>query len=90
MTERLKKHLSDFESVQRELIAMQVPTERQQLEQKHGVGNVWNTDELKATFDVVGFCAPFCVVKRKADGVMGTVEFQHNPRLYYSFVKDSE
>ncbi|MFH2076395.1 MAG: hypothetical protein ABIJ57_13800 [Pseudomonadota bacterium] len=51
-------------------------------------GEVWDTRELGAAFDVLGFMAPFCVVKRRADGVKGSVEFQHYPRYYFSFTED--
>lgn len=29
--------------------------------------------------------APLVVVRRKADGVKGSLEFQHNPRFYFNF-----
>jgi hypothetical protein len=29
--------------------------------------------------------APLVVVRRKPDGVKGSLEFQHNPRLYFTF-----
>jgi hypothetical protein len=32
--------------------------------------------------------APFVVVRRKADGVKGSLMFQHMPRFYYGFAKD--
>ena len=48
---------------------------------------VWNTEELQRDFDVVGFCAPFVVVKRKKDGIKGSLEFQHMPRYYFNFLK---
>lgn len=59
------------------------PGSRQALEAQYG--QVWTTDELSEDFEVIGFMAPFCVVYRKADGMKGSVEFQHNPRLYFSF-----
>ena len=31
---------------------------------------------------------PFVVVRRKSDGVKGSLEFQHNPRYYFSFSPD--
>lgn len=46
----------------------------------------WTTDEVRELFDVIGFMAPFVVVRRKADGVKGSLEFTHNPRVYYNFV----
>ena len=60
------------------------PSPRQELEAK--VGQVWDTSELQRDFEVKGFLAPFVCVVRKSDGVKGSLEFQHNPRLYYNFV----
>ena len=48
----------------------------------------WTTDELRKEFDVIGFMAPFVVVQRKSDGVKGSMEFTHSPRVYFNFVKD--
>lgn len=48
-------------------------------------GPVWNTTEMQAEFEVIGFAAPMVVVKRKSDGVKGTLYFTHAPRVYYSF-----
>lgn len=45
----------------------------------------WNTTELQQDFTVLGFSAPFVVVVRKADGVKGTLEFTHHPRVYFNF-----
>jgi hypothetical protein len=30
--------------------------------------------------------APLVVVKRKVDGIVGTLTFQHQPRYYFDFV----
>ncbi len=48
-------------------------------------GQVWTTQELGRDFDVLGFAAPLVVVRRKADGVRGSLEFQHSPRFYFNF-----
>ena len=48
----------------------------------------WTTDKLREEFEVIGFMAPFCVVRCKADGVKGSMEFTHSPRLYFNFVPD--
>jgi hypothetical protein len=56
---------------------------RAELEAKHG--QVWDTSELRSDFEVLGFSAPFVIVKRKSDGVRGSLLFQHDPRLYHSF-----
>lgn len=59
------------------------PGSRAALESKYG--QVWTTDELADDFEVIGFMAPVVVVKRRADGVKGSLEFQHHPRFYFSF-----
>lgn len=57
--------------------------DRQRLEALYG--KVWDTQQLQDEFEVLGFCAPFVMVRRKADGLKGTLEFQHHPRFYYDF-----
>ena len=47
-----------------------------------------DTGGLTST-EVIGFMAPLVVVRRKADGVKGSLEFQHQPRFYFNFVADS-
>ena len=59
------------------------PGSRQALEAAHG--QVWDTAELAHDFIVTGFLAPFVVVRRKSDGMKGSLEFQHNPRFYFGF-----
>jgi hypothetical protein len=51
-------------------------------------GKTWTTEEMKAEFDVQGFAAPFVVVTRKSDGVLGTLEFKHDPRVYFGWLED--
>jgi len=48
----------------------------------------WDTATLQRDFEVIGFLAPFVVVRRKSDGVKGSMEFTHNPRFYFNFVPD--
>lgn len=64
------------------------PGSREALEAKYG--QVWSTQQLGEDFEVVGFMAPFVVVRRKADAVKGSLEFQHNPRFYFNFAPDSK
>ena len=59
------------------------PGSREALEAQHG--QVRNTEELSQDFEVIGFLAPFVVVRRKIDGVKGSLEFQHHPRFYFGF-----
>lgn len=63
-----------------------VPGSREALEAEYG--QVWDTQQLGQEFEVIGFMAPFVVVRRKADGKKGSLEFQHNPRFYFNFVLD--
>ena len=62
------------------------PGSRASLEAQYG--QVWNTDELGRDFEVLGFMAPYVVVRRNVDGVRGSLEFQHMPRFYFHFVED--
>lgn len=61
--------------------------ERHSVEERYG--QVWNTTELAAEFEVLCFMAPFVVVKRKSDGKKGTLEFQHSPRFYFNWQEDT-
>jgi len=47
-------------------------------------GPRWTPEQLSTDFSVIGFSAPFAVVRRKADRVVGT-EFTHHPRLYFGW-----
>jgi hypothetical protein len=60
--------------------------ERQRLEAQHG--QVWDATRLSAEFEVLGFAAPYVVVRRRSDGHKGSLEFQHHPRFYFNFVLD--
>lgn len=73
------------EAIRRERLAEinAEPGTRQALEAEYG--QVWNTDELRRDFEVIGFAAPLVVVRRKSDGKKGSLEFQHNPRLYFNW-----
>lgn len=61
--------------------------ERARLEAIHGVGNVFDTDEVRAKFEVQGFMAPFVSVKKLDTGERGALEFQHSPRFYFGWSK---
>ena len=60
------------------------PGSREALEAIHG--QVWDTKDLAIDFIVVGFLAPLVVVRRKADGMKGSLEFQNRPRFYFNFL----
>ena len=73
------------ESIRRQQLAEinAEPGSREYLEAKHG--KVWSTDELQEEFQALGFMAPYIIVRRKCDGVRGSLMFQANPRFYFSF-----
>lgn len=48
----------------------------------------WNTEKLQQDFEVLGFQAPFVVVRRKSDGKLGSLQFDHMPRIYYGWSED--
>ena len=56
---------------------------REALEAQHG--KVYDTQELASEFEVLGFQAPYIVVRRRSDGVLGSMAFQHQPRFYFGF-----
>jgi hypothetical protein len=64
------------------------PGSRQALEARYG--QVWDTQELSRDFEIIGFMAPLVVVRRKSDGVKGSLEFQHQPRFYFNFQPHEE
>ena len=59
---------------------------RPELERRHGT--VWDSMELAKAFEVIGFMAPLVVARRKADGRIGSLEFQHQPRFYFNWQED--
>lgn len=73
------------EAKRREMVAEinAEPGSRELLEQQHG--QVWNTRQLQEEFSVEAFLAPVAVVRRRSDGVRGTVYFQHSPRFFFDF-----
>lgn len=62
------------------------PGDRERLEREHG--QVWNPDELRRDFEVLSFAAPLVVARRRSDQKLGSLEFQHHPRFYFSWRED--
>ena len=48
----------------------------------------WTTAESQAEFEVIGFAVPFVVVRGRSDGQPGSLEFTHNPRVYFGWKED--
>jgi len=63
-------------------------SERAELEKKHG--QIWDKAQLLEQFEVIGFMAPFVVVKDRKTGQRGSLEFQHGPRFYFNWLPDKD
>lgn len=69
-----------------------VSESREALEAEYG--RVWDTTELEQEFDVIGFFVPISnsvrlvSVRRRSNGVRGSLAFQHSPRIYFDFVPE--
>jgi hypothetical protein len=76
------------EAIRRERLAEinAEPGSRKGLEGEYG--QVWDTEQLTREFEVIGFMTPLVVVRRRSDGVKGSLEFQHRPRFYFNFAAD--
>jgi hypothetical protein len=59
---------------------------RAELEKEYGPDDVFDTEQLREKFEVEGFGGGICVVRRRADGVRGSLDFDHMPRFYYRFI----
>ena len=60
-------------------------SDRARLESLYGKDNVWNTSELSQRFEVLGFMAPYVVVRDRVTNRKGSCEFTHSPRFYFNF-----
>ena len=66
------------------------PATQEELLTVFGPEDVFDTEQLKSSFEVCGFLAPMVIVIRKADGQRGTLLFQHHPRFYFSFTPEKQ
>jgi hypothetical protein len=62
---------------------MNEPIDRKALEARHGKD--WSAEELEQEFVVTAFVGPHVMVRRKADDVVGTLEFTNRPHLFFNF-----
>lgn len=81
-------HTDPTEQVRRARLAAinAEPAGREVLQRRHG--QVWDPQDLAREFEVLGFLAPYVVVQRRADGVVGSLEFQPHPRFYFNWEED--
>lgn len=49
---------------------------------------VYDQDQLRERFEILGFRAPFVVVRERGSGRQGSMIFQNHPRFYFSFQTD--
>lgn len=71
------------ETIRRAMLANKVPeADLAKAEQQ------WDTDALRAEFEVIGFAAPFVIVRRRSDDKKGSLEFTHSPRVYFNWRED--
>jgi hypothetical protein len=75
-------------SLRRELVRLQQANIRSRAVLEAQYGKVYDTDEFKRAFVLHGFAAPFVMVTEIKTNRRGSLEFQHMPRFYYSFVPD--
>jgi len=48
----------------------------------------WDAKQVQERFEVLSFAAPYVVVRRRSDGVKGTLQFNHDPRIYFNFISE--
>jgi len=84
------------ENVRRELVQIinedvESQDKEKERERLEGVyGPVWDTQQLSAKFEVIGFMAPFVHAREKATGKHGTLAFTHSPRFYFMWEEDGD
>jgi hypothetical protein len=80
--------IDETEMIRRKRMAElnQAAAARAELEKRHG--KVWDSAQLRVEFEIIGFMAPFVVVKKIAGGEKGSLEFQHDPRFYFNYKAD--
>ena len=80
--------IDDTEQYRRERQAELNAAQAARVELQALYGKVWDTTELREDFDAVGFLAPFVIVRERATGKKGSLEFQHSPRFYFNWQAD--
>lgn len=48
----------------------------------------YDTESLQRNFTVIAFQAPYVIVRRKLDDKLGSLEFEHSPRVYFNWQED--
>jgi hypothetical protein len=61
----------------------ETPRSREELEAQHE--RVWDTRQLAEEFVITSIIGHTVVVRRKTDDLVGTLQYQEAPRLYFGF-----
>lgn len=83
----MNTHDDPTEAIRRKAIAERVPETAAAVADALGE-QTWTTDELTRDFEVLAFLAPLVIVRRRSDGVKGTLQFTHMPRRYFGWRAD--
>lgn len=75
----------DTELLRQQLTARLNARARDRADLASQYGEVWDGDEVRRDFEILGFLAPFVRVRRPTDDVEGLLTFQHHPRYYFAF-----
>lgn len=81
-------HEEDIWRVMVPIVNAQAAETREEAEARFG--QVWDNDSLGKDFEVLGFAAPYVVVRKRDMGEVGALMFQHSPRFYYMWQADGE
>ena len=71
------------ESARKELLETTEQGSREYLTAQYG--QTWNTQELQSEFQVLSFLSPFVVAIKRNTQEKGSLQFQHDPRIYHSW-----
>lgn len=63
------------------------PPHRTKAELEQEFGKVWDMQALAQEYVITSIIGNTVVVRRKADDVVGTLQHQSNPPLYFGFVE---
>lgn len=66
-----------------------VPPPRTRAELQQVFGQVWDTQQLAHDFVITSIIGSTVVVRRKVDDVVGCLQHQSNPPLYFNFIPAS-
>jgi hypothetical protein len=83
---RLMEQRIDIELRMLQAAINRAPKTREELEMY--LDRVWDTQQLSSEFEVLGFRAPFAIVKKRSSGEQGSMLFQNQPRFYFAYSRD--